>query len=119
MSSGDKLDIYTEKLAGAAAQATATQTGSITPALATPPATTVSQLDGALVGFLGALEGKRTASDQADSVIATKQESALTQSPPAIIAQDEQLANDFGGRPLIMPTPKAATAPVPGTVYNI
>lgn len=117
-SMGSKLDIQTEKLASAAGKAAQTLAASAVPAIPPPPPTATSQLDGALVGLATASEAMRVKVDAEDSVWATKQQAALTESPPVLSQQDQQGAQDYTRAATQFPTPAMIPGGVAGKVYN-
>ncbi|MBS4730566.1 hypothetical protein MSM1_20325 [Mycobacterium sp. SM1] len=105
MGSKSKLDIQTEKLASAAGKAAQTLAASAVPAIPPPPPTATSQLDAALVGLATASEAMRVKADAEGSLWATKQQAALTESPPVFTQQDQQGAHDYNRAATQFPTP--------------
>ena len=117
--STDGLDIRPEDLATAAAKAGATVTASTPVAIASPPPTAESLLDAAAVALSAAIQGLAAAVDTADTTAAAKQQAALTESPPMLVQQDHQGAQDMtAGAPIIeFPTP-GVVPPSPGKVWT-
>jgi len=105
MGSKSKLQIDTQELASAGGKATQTLAGSVAPTFAPPPPTATSKLDAALVGVIAKTEAVRTNVDTTDSTWATKQQAALTQSPPVFTQQDQQGAQDYTRVATEFPTP--------------
>ncbi|OOK65300.1 hypothetical protein BZL29_7766 [Mycobacterium kansasii] len=95
MGSKSKLQIDTQELASAGGKATQTLAGSAAPTFAPPPPAAESKLDAALVGAIAKTEAIRTEVDTTDSLWATKQQAALTQSPPVLEQQDQKAAQDY------------------------
>ncbi|MDY6869266.1 MAG: hypothetical protein SV966_01370 [Actinomycetota bacterium] len=100
-----KLDIETDQLHSAAGKAAQTLAGSVVPPIPPPPPTATSQLDAALALISSSAETMRTGLDTTDNTWATKQQAALTESPPVLQQQDTQAAGDYE---------KSATFPMPG-----
>lgn len=109
MSGPIKLDIVTDELVDAASKASATAAGSALGPIATPPLTTTSQLDAALVLLSTTAETTRASLDARDNVWAIKQQTALTESPPVLAQQDQQGAADINGAATQIPKPPIAT----------
>ncbi|PJE02573.1 MAG: hypothetical protein CK429_34185 [Mycobacterium sp.] len=105
MGTKSKLDIETGQLASAGGKATSTQAGSATTAPPSPPSTVTSQLDAALALLATSSTTALAAADTADSAAATRQQAALTQSPPVFVAQDQRGAQDYTRAGASMPTP--------------
>jgi hypothetical protein len=118
MGTKSKLDIETEKLASAAGKASQTLAASTVPAIPPPPPTVSSQLDAALVGLATSSEALRVNVDTSDSVWATKQQAALTQSPPVLVQQDQQGAQDYNRAASQFPTPEMIPGGA-GKLYKI
>ena len=74
------------------------------PPIPPPPPTATSQLDAALALIASSAETMRTGLDTTDTTWATKQQAALTESPPVLQQQDTQAAGDYE---------KSATFPMP------
>lgn len=106
MGSKTRLQIETQELANAGAKATQTLAGSAAPTFAPPPPAAESKLDAALLGVIAKTEAVRTTVDTTDSTWATKQQAALTQSPPVLAGQDQQAAQDY--TKVQLPTPVMA-----------
>lgn len=117
MGTKSKLDIEAGQLASAAAKASATLAASAVNAIPTPPPTAVSQLDAALVLVATNAEASRVNVDATDSTWATRQQAALTESPPVLVQQDQQGAQDYQ-RSSQFPTP-AMVPGGPGKSYHI
>lgn len=84
----DTLKIAKGPLAQALGCADATATASAATAIVTTGPAAKSQLDAVAVSISTLMEGVKTKVDTTDSVAATKQLAALTESPPAIFEQD-------------------------------
>lgn len=95
MSGNDKFEITPPVLADAAGKAAATQAGSVVSGIVAPPPTATSQMDGALVLMGTTGEAARQVQDTTDSGWAVKQAAALAESPPNLVAQDEQNAQTY------------------------
>lgn len=108
MGARTKLDIETDKLVGAAGKAGETLTASAVKAIPPPPPTATSQLDAALVLVSTSSEALRAKVDATDTTWATKQQAALTESPPVLQQQDTKAAGDYGR------TAPPPTFPMPG-----
>jgi len=111
MGSKSKLQIDTQELASAGGKATQTLTGSAAPTFAPPPPAAASKLDAALVGVIAKTEAVRTNVDTTDSLWATKQQAALTQSPPVLAQQDQHAAQDYNQVQFPMPVMKPGGGP--------
>lgn len=109
-----KLDIETDKLQSAAGKAGQTLSGSVIPTIPPPPPTTASQLDIALASVSAQSELLRSKVDVVDTTWATKQQAALTESPPVLQQQDTQAAGDYE-RASQFPMP-TVTLPIAGSV---
>lgn len=99
MSGNDKLEIIPPVLADAAGKAAATQAGSVVSGIVAPPPPVTSQMDAALVLLGTTAETKRHLQDTADNTWAVKQSAALTESPPNLVAQDQQNAQNYPDAP--------------------
>ena len=95
MGAKTKLDIQTDQLHSAAGKAGQTLAGSVIPTIPPPPPTTASQLDIALASISAQSELARSKVDTVDTTWATKQQAALTESPPVLQEQDVQAAGDY------------------------
>ena len=95
MGAKTKLDIETDQLHSAAGKAGQTLAGSVIPTIPPPPPTTASQLDIALASISAQSELLRSKVDTVDTTWATKQQAALTESPPVLQEQDVQAAGDY------------------------
>ena len=95
MGAKSKLDIETDQLHSAAGKAGQTLAGSVIPTIPPPPPTTASQLDIALASISAQSELLRSKVDTVDTTWATKQQAALTESPPVLQEQDVQAAGDY------------------------
>lgn len=104
-----KLEIETDQLHSAAGKAAQTLAGSVVPPIPPPP-TATSQLDAALALISSSAETMRTGLDTTDNTWATKQQAALTESPPVLQQQDTQAAGDYE---------KSATFPMPNVKLPI
>lgn len=114
MSSTDNtLNINTENIATATGTATAAQASSA-PALIVPPTPGgPSLLDAATVGMTTAIEEMIKTSAGRDAIAVTKQATALTESPPVIVQQDHQAADEITAAAATIPEfpmPAAAAA---------
>lgn len=116
MGGKSKLDIESDQLASAAGKASATLAGSAVNAIPAPPPTVTSQLDAALALVATSSEALRVKVDTTDSMLATKQQAALTESPPVLVQQDQHAAQDYE-RSSQFPTP-AVTPGVIGKIYT-
>lgn len=107
MGARTKLDIETDKLAGAAGKAGETLTASAPKPVPPPPPAVTSQLDAALALISTSSEALRAKVDATDTTWATKQQAALTESPPVLQQQDTQAAGDYqrAAPPPVFPTP--------------
>ena len=105
MGTKSKLEIDTQELASAAGKASQTLAASAAPTFAAPPPTAISKLDAALLGVIAKSEALRVNVDTTDSTWATKQQAALTQSPPVLAQQDQQGAQDYTHVATEFPTP--------------
>ena len=105
MGAKTKLDIETDQLHSAAGKAGQTLAGSVIPTIPPPPPTTASQLDIALASISAQSELLRSKVDTVDTTWATKQQAALTESPPVLQEQDTQAAGDYE-RNSQFPTPE-------------
>ena len=105
MGAKTKLDIQTDQLHSAAGKAGQTLAGSVIPTIPPPPPTTASQLDIALASISAQSELLRSKVDTVDTTWATKQQAALTESPPVLQEQDVQAAGDYE-RQSQFPTPE-------------
>ena len=105
MGAKTKLDIETDQLHSAAGKAGQTLAGSVIPTIPPPPPTTASQLDIALASISAQSELVRSKVDTVDTTWATKQQAALTESPPVLQEQDVQAAGDYE-RQSQFPTPE-------------
>lgn len=117
MGGKSKLDIESDQLASAAGKASATLAGSAVNAIPAPPPTVTSQLDAALALVATSSEALRVKVDTTDSMLATKQQAALTESPPVLVQQDQQGAQDYNRATEQFPTP-AVTPGVTGKIYT-
>lgn len=115
--SGDKTDITPEKLAQASAKADATLAASAASPIIPPPATATSLLDAVLVMLGTTIEATQAKVDATDSMYATRQAGAFAESPPQLVAQDQQNAANLTGVATTFPTP-VMTSPVPGKVES-
>lgn len=117
MGSKSKLQIETQELASAGGKATQTLAGSAAPTFAPPPPTAASKLDAALVGVIAKTEAIRTNVDTNDIAWATKQQAALTQSPPVLAQQDQHAAQDYNKVEFPMPVMNPGGGPdLPRTI---
>lgn len=108
MSGDGKLDIDPAKLAEASGKAAATLADSTASDLTPPPLSATSQLDAALVLLSTTIETQRVSMDTNDTTWATKQTAALTESPPNLVQQDQQNANNTNEITPKFPTPALA-----------
>jgi hypothetical protein len=99
------LKIQMDQLESAAGKAGQTLTGSTIPPIPPPPPAAMSQLDAALALVSTQSEVLRTKVDTLDSTWATKQQAALTESPPVLQQQDTTAAGDME-RSSEFPTPQ-------------
>lgn len=112
MGAKTKLQIETQKLAGAAGRAGQTLAASAPKPIPPPPPTTTSALDAALVLVSTSSETLRTTVDTTDTTWATKQHAALTESPPVLQQQDTTAAGDYQRTPVFpMPAVKPPIGP--------
>lgn len=112
MGAKSKLDIETQKLAGAAGKAGQTLAASAPKPVPPPPPTTTSALDAAMVLVSTTSETLRTTVDTTDTTWATKQQAALTESPPVLQQQDTTAAGDYQRIPIFpMPEVKPPIGP--------
>jgi hypothetical protein len=118
MGTKSKLQIETGQLASAAGKASQTLAASAVQAIPPPPPTVTSQLDAALALVATSSEALRVNVDATDSMWATKQQAALTESPPVLIQQDQQGAQDYNRAAIQLPTP-VMTPGSTGKVYRI
>ena len=95
MGAKTKLEIETDQLNSAAGKAGETLAASTIPPIPAPPPTATSQLDAALALISTQSETLRTSVDTLDMTWATKQQAALTESPPVLQEQDVQGAQDY------------------------
>lgn len=106
MGAKTKLDIETDQLHSAAGKASQTLAGSVVPPIPPPPPTTTSQLDAALALVSTESETLRSNLDTLDTTWATKQQAALTESPPVLQQEDLRAAQDYDRHQFPMPTVK-------------
>jgi hypothetical protein len=107
-----KLGIETDKLADATGKAGETLAASAVKAIPPPPPTATSQLDAALVLVTTSSEALRAKVDTTVTMWATKQQAALTESPPALQQQDTQAAWGYQRTPICpMPAVKPPVGP--------
>lgn len=99
-----KLEIETGQLASAAGKATQTLAASGPQPISPPPPSVTSQLDAALTLLATTSQALRQKLDATDTASATKQQAALTQSPPVLIQQDQQGAQDYNRATVKLPT---------------
>ncbi|WP_204810528.1 hypothetical protein [Mycobacterium riyadhense] len=121
MSSTDKLDINTVDLAAAAAKAAATQAASGPSPITSPPAASAgSPVDAAAVAVAESIHALLEARDTADFAAAAEQTAALTESPPVIVEQDHQGADEIttaAGAIPEFPMPNAGPS-APGQIWT-
>jgi hypothetical protein len=115
MGTESKLQIDTQELASAAGKASQTLAASVVQAIPPPPPTVTSQLDAALALVTTSSEALRVKVDATDSMWATKQQAALTESPPVFTQQDQQGAQDYTRAATQFPTP-AITPGIAGKI---
>jgi hypothetical protein len=116
MSGGEEtLNIDPEKLARLSGQAASMAASSSFGPLATPAPTVTSLLDVAAVALSSAIQAMVTPLDTADSASATEQATMLAESPPVLVATDQQGADSLNG--VQFPTPVTAPA-APGQVFT-
>jgi hypothetical protein len=96
-----ELGIDVGSLAGAAEKAAATAAASVVTGISAPRETVSSQLDAALVLMGTAAEVKRQAQDSYDAALATKQATALAESPPLLAQQDAENAQNYPAPPQV------------------
>jgi hypothetical protein len=113
--SGDKLDIDPDELAALSGQAANMAASANFVGLVTPPPAVSSLLDTVAVGLSAAIQAMVAPLDTADSAAATEQATMLAESPPVLVQQDQQGADQIGAT-VIQPTP--ITAPGPGEVWT-
>lgn len=89
------MKIQMDQLQSAAGKAGQTLAGSTIPPIPPPPPAATSQLDAALALISVEAEVLRTKVDTLDSTWATKQQAALTESPPVLQQQDTTAAGDM------------------------
>ncbi|MCV7314253.1 hypothetical protein H7J77_01640 [Mycolicibacillus parakoreensis] len=108
----------TEGLASAAGEAEATLAASVVSGVLPPPATTASALDGALAVLVAATEARRADADTADHTWASRQATALAESPPQLQEQDGHNAERIQRVPQRFPMPTVVPR-APGAVFRI
>ncbi len=119
MGTKSKLQIETGQLASAAGKASQTLAASAVQAIPPPPPTVTSQLDAALALVATSSEALRVDVDATGQRLwATKQQAALTESPPVLTQQDQQGAQDYNRDATQLPTP-VMTPGSTGKVYTI
>jgi hypothetical protein len=111
MGAKTKLDIETDQLHSAAGKAGQTLAGSVIPTIPPPPPTTSSQLDISLASISAQSELLRSKVDTVDTTWATKQQAALTESPPVLQEQDVKAAGAYERTQFPMPEVKPPIGP--------
>lgn len=95
MGAQTSMKIQADQLHSAAGKAGQTLAGSTIPPIPPPPPAALSQLDAALALVSTQSEALRAKVDTVDSQWATKQQAALTESPPVLQQQDTTAAGDM------------------------
>jgi hypothetical protein len=122
--STDRTNLKPDDLSVAAIKAVGTENASAPKPVTPPTAAGTSPIDLAAGLAAGAVTTLTTAVNAADTKAATTQATALTTSPPVLVQQDQQGADDIivASAPLKTihyPTKKAFTAPALGGTTSV